>query len=52
MAQDDKVLTDLGLKEIETDTSPAVTDYILVIDPNTGVPTRVLLSAIKTLLVT
>jgi len=52
MAQDDKVLTDLGLNEVETDTSPAVTDYILVIDPNTGTPVKVLLSAIKTLLVT
>ena len=52
MSQDSKALTDLSLTEVETDASPAVTDYIIVVDPNTGVPTRVLLSAIKSLLVT
>lgn len=47
---DSRALTDHALEELDTDSSPALTDYIIVIDPNTHKPKRVLLSDIQTLI--
>ena len=49
MANDAKILTDQSTKEVPVAVDAALTDYILVIDPNTGKVTRQLLSVIQTL---
>lgn len=44
---DSKALNDLGLEELEVDSSPASTDYMIVVDPYTSKPKRALISGLN-----
>ena len=47
---DDKALAYKGIKELETNSSPAQTQHVIVTDANTGEPKKSLLSSIITLI--
>lgn len=50
MANDKKMLTTHGLDELDVNSSPALTDYVIWINPSTHKPEKILASALKTLM--
>ena len=44
MPNDSKALTDLGLEELEINATPALTDYQIIVNPDTKEPELALIS--------